>query len=134
MVDYGGQRRHLRVRDDIPVNWVTPNSGELRRGIFRNLSLSGALLETKAAMVVEQDLQMTLKAEEAQESCFVPPFARVMWGKPAREGQGYFFYGVQFINPSDDFVKAIEARVENKSQGSVYGLGSGITDAPFGFR
>jgi len=134
MIDHDGQRRHLRVRDDIPVKWVVERLGLSGRGILRNLSVSGAMLEVKALMAVNEGLLVALKAEEISESVFVPPQAEVVWGKGAKEGHGYFFYGVQFKNPSAEYIKAIESRVEDKTKGTTCGLGKGIADISWGIR
>ncbi len=127
-----GQRRHIRVRDDIPVRWFIEDLGFSGRGILRNLSVSGAMLETKVLIAVGKDLLISLKAEEISEGPFVPPLGRVVWGKGAKQGVGYFFYGIEFKNQSADYSKAIEQRVDHKMSGVSFGLGSGITDTSVG--
>ncbi|MBF0593816.1 MAG: PilZ domain-containing protein [Candidatus Omnitrophica bacterium] len=128
MLQQDGQRRHSRVRDDIPVSWYIDRLGISSRGILRNISVSGALLETKVLVSVEPGMLVTLKSIEAQESIFVPPLARLVWGKAAREGKGYFFYGLEFKEPSGDYTRSIGLRVEDKMNSSMFGLGSGIAD------
>ena len=129
-----GQRKHLRVRDDIPVSWCIDSIAVDGKGILRNISVSGAMLETKVFVNVENQLFVLLKAIESAESIFVPPLGRVVWGRRASEGAGYYIYGVEFKTPSVEFTKAIQARVEDKSKSSFYGLGSGISDSTWNTR
>jgi len=123
-----GKRRHSRVRDDIPVNWYVDRQAVSGSGILRNLSVSGAMLETKTSLSFEAELLITLKAVESSEALFVPSLAKVIWVKAAREGKGYFFYGLEFRHSSDENLKCITVRVEEKMQSLSYGLGSGISD------
>ncbi|MEI6438230.1 MAG: PilZ domain-containing protein [Candidatus Omnitrophota bacterium] len=129
-----GKRRHIRVRDDIPVNWYIDRLGQSGKGILRNISISGAMLETKTQLTVDKDLLIMLKAAEFAESSFVPPIARLVWGRTAREGSGYFFYGMEFKDPSLAYSKAIQARVEDKAKSTQFGLGSGISDTSWNTR
>ena len=86
------------------------------------------------SIAAEDGLLVTLKAVEASESSFVPPLASMVWGKGAKEGKGYYFYGLEFKGPSGENLKAIEARVEDKMKGSVFGLGTGISDTSWNTR
>ncbi|MBF0569668.1 MAG: hypothetical protein HQL18_02700, partial [Candidatus Omnitrophica bacterium] len=49
MFDEGKLRRHVRVCHDLPVHWKIPATGVEGNGILRNLSVFGALLESRMA-------------------------------------------------------------------------------------
>ncbi|MBF0386535.1 MAG: PilZ domain-containing protein [Candidatus Omnitrophica bacterium] len=134
MIKDEGQRRHLRVRDDIPVRWYIDRIGVDGKGILRNISISGAMLETKVFVNVEKDFLVMLKAVEPAESIFVPPLARMVWGKTVREGAGYYYYGLEFKDLSSSYETAIGTRIVDKSAGALFGLGSGITDTSWNIR
>lgn len=121
-----GQRKHARVRDDIPVGWILDQNRLSGKGILRNISVSGALLETKTMITVESGLLILLKAVEAAESQLVPPLARIVWGKKSKDDTGYFFYGLEFKDPAGTLNQALQARVEGKLRSAYYGLGTGI--------
>ena len=134
MIKDQGLRRHSRVRDDIPVRWYVDQLSLEGNGILRNISISGAMLETKAMIAVENAPLVMLKALESGESIFVPPLARMVWGRMARAGGGYFFYGLEFKDPSSAYLNALASRVEAKSKSAQFGLGSGIADTSWDTR
>lgn len=128
MVSESGSRQFPRVRDDIPVNWSMASSDEQGRGILRNLSQGGAMLETKSRIDIRRGVSLALRAGDQSESLLVPSMARPVWGKEAKSDRGYFFYGLEFKDISGDCLTAIRDRVENKMQSLYHGLGSGISD------
>lgn len=122
-----GKRRHSRVRDDIPVRWYIDNNALRGQGILRNLSVSGAMLETKTLIAPGTCSEIELHAVESVEKDIVPRSAKLIWGKGAREGRGYYFYGLEFKTISDTNRAALADRVENKIKSISFGLGSGMS-------
>ena len=125
-------RKHPRVRDDMPVRWYIDQKGLQGRGILRNISVSGALLETKTLIAPEERSVVTMLAEDSREKDFIPPLARIAWARGAKEGKGYFFYGLEFMSMTEANKTALPARVEEKLQSISFGLGSGISNNYFG--
>lgn len=123
-------RRQPRVRDDIPVSWSIQKKGEQGKGILRNLSVSGAMLETRLSLSVA-NVVIDLQAQEPLEQDLVPSSARVLWGKQAKEGRGYSFYGIEFNSLTDSNRAALAAHVEVKMRSVSFGLGTGISDNNF---
>ena len=111
----------------MPVLWRIDQQGIQGRGILRNISVSGAMLETKTLIAPEERTVVATVAEDPGEKDLIPPLAKIVWAKGAREGKGYFFYGLQFIDMTDANRKAIPTRVDEKLKSVGFGLGNGIS-------
>jgi hypothetical protein len=133
MFDEDKLRKDPRVRDDIPVIWSIAQANLYGQGVFRNLSISGALLETKVFIpaAVQQDFPIELKAFDMKESSFVPAYARIVWSRPVPSVNGYYFFGLQFLTPGKDNLQALEQRVGDRLDSLSSGMNMGVSDRNF---
>ena len=112
----------------MPVRWCVAGKEVQGRGILRNISVAGAMLEAKVLIVPEDRQQLHIVAEDPKEKDFIPPQARICWVRGANEGKGYFFYGLEFMKMSELNKTALPSRVEEKLKIFSFGLGSGISN------
>ncbi|MBF0619452.1 MAG: PilZ domain-containing protein [Candidatus Omnitrophica bacterium] len=125
-------RRHARVREDIPVRWTSATDDRYGRGILRNISISGTLLEAKSKDTLRPGERVIMKAEEAHEDMYVPETGMIMWVKP--RPNGYAFYGIEFLKPPPAKIEHILSHVQQKLDEMASGMGGSIGDAHFGLR
>ncbi|NLE65579.1 MAG: PilZ domain-containing protein [Elusimicrobia bacterium] len=132
MNDQDKLRRHTRVRDDIPVLWQIEGAEAQGRGVLRNISVSGAMIEIKGLLFPGKKKVFLLRAEEPQEALMVPQRARIVWGKNPPAGNGYCFGGVEFEQMSAETRAEIERHVHRRMESLSQGMGMGIADRNFG--
>jgi hypothetical protein len=106
-----GYRRHVRLREDISVRWRIQEIGREGEGTIRNLSVSGLLLESPSLVMPPKDAEFTLEAVEPEKALFVSCRARFVWGRRALSERQFYFCGLEFLDPPEKAVSAIEARL-----------------------
>jgi hypothetical protein len=131
MPDEEGFRHNPRIREDIPVHWRIESSGRLGKGVIRNLSVTGALLESQSLSSPGKDVEFILEAVEPREEFLVPLRARFVWGKLAAAGKGYYFCGLEFVAPASTTVGAIEERIDHRLRDMSDGMNISVLDNYF---
>ncbi len=132
MLDEEKARRHVRVREDIPVRWCVMNTGQQGEGTIRNLSISGFLLESRDLVVAGKDAEIQLEAIISDEAAFVPREARSVWNKETYTQKKYYLCGLEFMSPTPYNMRSIEKRVEDRMHAMTGALGIGVIDKYFG--
>ncbi|MBF0123127.1 MAG: PilZ domain-containing protein [Candidatus Omnitrophica bacterium] len=132
MFDEEKNRRHIRGREDIPVRWRVMRTGQEGEGTIRNLSISGALLESRDLVSPGKDAEIQLEAKVLDEAFFVPREARRVWSKATYTQKEYYLCGLEFVAPTPYNMRAIEKRIEDRLNGMTGALGIGVLDRYFG--
>jgi hypothetical protein len=122
MLSDEGYRRHVRLREDISVRWRIESSGLQGEGTIRNLSVSGMLLESQSLAMPPKDAEFTLEVVESENAPFTSCRAKFVWGRRALSEQRYYFCGLEFLDPPEKAVSAIEARLAGISNASNVGI------------
>jgi hypothetical protein len=122
MLSDEGYRRHVRLREDISVHWRIEQSGRQGEGTIRNLSVSGMLLESQSLAMPPKDSEFILEALEPDKAPFTSCRAKFVWGRRALSEQRYYFCGLEFLDPPEKAVSAIEARLAGISDVSDAGI------------
>lgn len=127
-------RRHVRIREDIPVRWRMARTGQQGEGTIRNLSVSGVLLEIRDLFTPSRNMEFQLEAMDSREAPLVPHEARTVWGKETETVQKYCFCGLEFVAPTPYNVRAIEKRVEDRLHVMTSAMGIGVMERYFGLQ
>ena len=111
-------RRHYRIKEILPLQWKIEESGTEGQGQVRNISVSGMLLETdeafKPAASEECHFQLKCLAPEAEN--FVPFQSRLVWLKKISFPKVRYLCGLEFVNPSEQFIGRIQKQVEQEQE------------------
>ncbi len=117
-----GYRRHVRLREDIPVRWRIDENGRYGEGTVRNLSLSGMLLESQSLATPPKNTEFVLEALDPENSLFSTCRAKFVWGRRALSEQRYYFFGLELVDPPKEALSAIEKRLAEISDVSDVGI------------
>ena len=106
-------RRHFRIKEHIPVQWrIRPDDAQ-GQGTIRNISTSGALLETEGSFrppaVEECEFELRNLSAEIGE---LPQRAKLIWFNKFTQPSVRFLCGLEFVNPSDSFTTVIKKHVD----------------------
>lgn len=127
-------RRHVRVREDIPVRWRVEQTGQEGQGIIRNLSISGILLESRNATRLSRGEEILLEAVVPEEASLVPREARSIWNRETYTHNKYYISGLEFHAPTPYHVRSIEKRIEERLHGVTGDLSMGVMNKYFGLQ
>ena len=110
-----GYRRHVRLREDIPVRWRIEQDGHEGTGTVRNVSLSGMLMESQSLTAPQKNTELVLESLEPENAPFTTCRVRFVWGRRALSEQRYYFCGLEFVDPPKEALIAIEERLAGLS-------------------
>lgn len=105
-------RRHVRIREEIPVRWQMEGTNRSGDGIIRDISVSGVLVEINTFFTPVKDAIYVLKAVNPNDELMIPEKGRLVWSRSMKTEMGKFFCGLEFVRPSDSIVAQITKRVE----------------------
>lgn len=91
-------RRHPRIKESLPVRWTTGFLGLHGRGIIRNISLSGILLEVDDHFKPSEDGLYRLDVTESQLATYVPSDVKFVWSSARKTDRLRKYCGMKFTN------------------------------------
>jgi hypothetical protein len=107
-------RRHPRVREEIPVRWSIPQHGTEGRGIIRNVSISGLLLEVDDRFKPAAD-NATFMIDVLDEKLrFVPKDAKLVWSSHIMADKRRKFCGLKFVDPTGPTFSRLKDHVDGR--------------------
>ena len=113
-----GARQNVRIKEDLPVRWQIEEKDLQGLGRVKNLSLKGLLLETDSSFhpVACDECHIRIVSEEAGSKMRLQQRGRIVWFKKISGGKPGYLCGIEFIKPSEDFVKQMTKRIEDFQQ------------------
>lgn len=111
---YHEERKNFRVRDRVPVKWTA--AGGSGAGRVRDISTTGALIETDASHPIVDGTVISLKQQVDQHSEFLPTQAKVVWSKPKGFLKRGVVVGVEFTDSFTPQAGLLQERIEKKMQ------------------
>ena len=112
-------RKNLRIKENFPVFWNIRDTQIKGRGIVRNISTSGLLLETEAHGLPDRLSVFSFEPAQfdplqTQEEEFLPKEGRLVWSAKKRFTKNQTFYGLEFIEPLGDVITPLRERIQKK--------------------
>jgi hypothetical protein len=107
-------RRHPRVREEIAVRWLIPKDGLKGKGIVRNLSISGLLLEVEGVFKPAGN-DTPFPIEVIDGAGFIPKNAQVVWSSHIdRADQRRRFCGLKFVDPTGPTFTRLKEHIDGR--------------------
>lgn len=105
-------RQNLRVGESIPVFWRVKDSGEYGRGMVKNISTSGMLLETNSNFKPNENCLFNFDTTMGGDN-FIPHTGRLVWYKKKPWVGNRHACGIQFVEPGEEVVLKLRERIQN---------------------
>ncbi len=110
---YHEERKNFRVRDRVPIKWAAASGGS-GAGRVRDISTSGALIETDTSHPIVDGTVISLKQQVDDQGEFLPTQAKVVWSKPRGFLKRGVVVGVEFTDSPDSQTDLLKERIEKK--------------------
>ena len=113
-----GARQNIRLKEDFPVRWQIEEKDLQGLGRVKNISIKGLLLETDSAFhpVACDECLIRVVSIEQNSKIRIQHRGRIVWFKKNGGGIPGYLCGIEFIQPSDEFVKQLTKRIEEFQQ------------------
>ena len=107
-------RRHLRVREEIPVRWHSKDGYHKGEGIIRNMSLSGLMMEVGEEFKPSAQTQFLLEVTDPKLPHIIPTQMKLVWYSRILMGKPRFLCGMRFTDPSGASFNGLKQHIEER--------------------
>jgi hypothetical protein len=111
-------RRHPRVKEEIAVRWAMPKQGAKGKGIVRNVSISGLLLEVDEFFKPVQDAPFAIEMVDEKPG-FIPKDAKMVWFSYLVADTRRKFCGLKFVDPTGPTFSRLKEHVDGRLEAAL---------------
>ena len=105
-------RNNLRIKENLRVRWQVQEGQSVGEGRVRNISASGMLLEVNSNFSPTDRCIFTLEPSQKSNVFSLPQQGRLVWSKKKAFQKSISLCGIQFIDPSQEAVSAIQEKAQ----------------------
>ena len=107
-------RRSLRIEEQLPITWRLKEENISGIGRIRNISDSGAMLETNTEIPVRDNCLLAIAPSSGLQVNYLPTQGRLVWIKKRNFGGQRFLGGVEFIEPAQEVITNLREAIKSK--------------------